>query len=553
MLKNIFIQNYALIDQLELEFEKGLNIVTGETGAGKSILLGALSLILGARADSSSLLDSSKKCIVEGRFDADKKNLEDFFKENELDFESPLIIRREISSEGKSRSFINDTPVALNQLKELGIMLVDIHSQHDTLLINRSGFQLSVVDSFAQHDALLLDYKDHFKQYHALLAELNDLVEEEKKSKSDLDYFQFLFNELVEAALGEGEQEKLEEELQSLIHSEEIKSGIVSVQGMLSVNEQNILQQVTSIGNSLSSLSKFNSRLGELEKRVKSVDIELKDISSEMDGISDDINFDPNRVEEINERLNIVYKLQHKHRVKSTHELHQLKEEFENKLSGISSLEERIGLVSVQVTKVKEILITDGKRISENRCKVIPEIETKIKKLLADVSLPNATLRIENLPVQDDEFNQTGIDRIRFLFSANKGVGYLDISKVASGGELSRLMLCIKASLAKLIKLPTIIFDEIDSGISGETAASVGKVLKSIAGKHQLIAITHLAQIAGRGEAHYFVYKEVVGKKTFTNVRKLSSDERIVEIAKMLSGDKPSAVAIENAKELLKN
>ena len=553
MLKNIFIQNYALIDQLELEFEKGLNMVTGETGAGKSILLGALSLILGARADSSALLDSSKKCIVEGRFDADKKSLVEFFKENELDFESPLIIRREISSEGKSRNFINDTPVTLNQLKELGVLLVDIHSQHDTLLINRSGFQLSVVDAFAQHDDLLVEYRTHFKQYHALLAELNDLLEEEKKSKSDLDYFQFLFNELEEATLVEGEQARLEEELQSLVHSEEIKSGIVSIQGMLSVNEENVVQQISSIRNSLSALSKFNSLLGELGKRVNSVDIELKDISNEMDAISENINFDPKRVEQINERLNIVYKLEHKHRVKSIHELLQLKDEFDTKLSGISSLEERIGFASAQVAKLKDQLISDCKRISGNRNKVIPEIEVKIKKLLADVSLPNATLKIENLPVQDDEFSQNGIDRIRFLFSANKGVAYQDISKVASGGELSRLMLCIKATLAKLVKLPTIIFDEIDSGISGETATSVGKVLKNMAGKHQLIAITHLAQIAGRGEAHYFVYKEVVGKKTFTNVRKLTPDERIVEIAKMLSGDKPSAVAIENAKELLKN
>ena len=553
MLKNILIQNYALIDHLELEFEKGLNIVTGETGAGKSILLGALSLILGSRADTTALLDASKKCIVEGRFDADEKILSEFFRKNELDVESPVIIRREISSEGKSRSFINDTPVSLNQLKELSVLLVDIHSQHETLLLNRSVFQLSVVDAFARHENLLIEYRNNFHQFQSLNAELDSLIAEEKKSKADLDYFQFLFNELDEANLVEGEQEKSEEELQMLVHSEEIKSGLAAIQSAMSGKEENLLQQMTSIGNSLSSLAKFNTRLGEIGARIKSVNIELKDISNEIDVIGEEINFDPKRVERINERLNVLYKLQHKHRVKNVRELLILKEEFEIKLRGISSLEERIIQLQKLVQELKKNLVAASQRISDNRTKAIPVIEAGIKKLLAEVSLPNAILKIENTLLNDDDFGLNGIDRIRFLFSANKGVAYQDISKVASGGELSRLMLCIKASVAKLIKLPTIIFDEIDAGISGETAINVGKVLKNMATRHQLIAITHLPQIAGRGEAHYFVYKEVTGKKTFTSVRKLNADERIVEIAKMLSGEKPSAVAIENAKELLRN
>ena len=552
MLKNIFIQNYALIDHLELEFEKGLNIVTGETGAGKSILLGALSLIIGNRADTTALLDITKKCIVEGRFEADKKSLNNFFKEHELDFENPLIIRREISSEGKSRSFINDTPVALSQLKELGLLLVDIHSQHETLLLNRTIFQLSVVDAFAQHDKLLIDFSKKFDNYRELRRELNLLVEEEKKSKSDLDYFQFLFSELDEVNLVPGEQEKLEEELQTLSHAEEIKSGITEVVDAITQRENNQLNQLNQLFNTIHSISKYNTKLETIESRIKSLNIELEDISNEAEAIGDEINFDPNRIEIINERLNVIYKLQQKHRVKSIDDLLRLKEEFNFKLQGISSLEEKIAQLNKEIIECKKTVLKLALLISENRNKVIPVIEKEIKKLLAEVSLPNAILKIENNLLSEDEFNSNGIDQVRFLFSANKGVAYADISKVASGGELSRLMLCLKSSVAKLIDLPTIIFDEIDTGISGETAVNVGKVLKGMARSHQLITITHLPQIAGRGEAHYFVYKEVIGKKTFTKVRKLNADERIVEIAKMLSGEKPSAVAIENAKELLK-
>jgi DNA repair protein RecN (Recombination protein N) len=553
MLKNILIQNYALIDHLELEFEKGLNIVTGETGAGKSILLGALSLILGNRADTSALLDATKKCIVEGRFDADEKNLKDFFKTHELDFEKQVLIRREISSEGKSRSFINDTPVTLSQLKELGLLLVDIHSQHETLLLNKSNFQLSVVDAFAQHEKLLTEYKNHFFQFQSLNDELNDLVEEEKKSKADLDYFQFLFNELDEANLTDGEQEKLEEELQTLTHSEEIKSALTAALSTLSSNDNNLLNQLIQLTNSIQSITKYNSKLEEVAGRIKSVNIELKDLSNEIEAIGDEVNFDPQRVEIINERLNVLYKLQQKHRVSTIDGLLKLKNDFENKLQNISSLEEKINQLQKRLTDLKKNLVTLAHRISGNRNKAIPVIEKEIKKLLSEVSLPNAILKIENPVLTDDHLTQNGIDQIRFLFSANKGVAYSDISKVASGGELSRLMLCIKSSVAKLIELPTIIFDEIDTGISGETAVNVGRVLKNMATQHQLIAITHLPQIAGRGEAHYFVYKEVTNTKTFSKVRKLNADERIVEIAKMLSGEKPSAVAIENAKELLKN
>ncbi|MCX6292163.1 MAG: DNA repair protein RecN [Bacteroidetes bacterium] len=553
MIQKLFIQNYALIDHLELEFDQGLNMITGETGAGKSILLGALALILGNRADTSSLLDKTKKCIIEGQFKADKKKLKHFFESYELDFENPLVIRREISVEGKSRSFINDTPVTLGQLKELGLLLVDVHSQHETLLLNQSIFQLSVVDAFAKHEDLLSEYRNRFHTLQKLKAELGQLVEVEKKSKADLDYYRFLFDELEGAKLVPGEPEKLEDELQSLTHAEEIKSTLATVLASLSNGDENLLSRVGQLQNSVNAIARFHSGLDEIVSRIKSLHIELKDIGSEMDAISDGVVYDPDLIAAIQERLNTVYQLQQKHRVGRVEELLLLKDEFEGKLAAINSLDERILSLTKEVEDLQKQIIASAQLVSANRNKVIPHIEKEIGKLLKEVSLENAVFKIENNVLPEDKFNANGIDQVRFLFSANKGVACADISKVASGGELSRLMLCIKASVAKLIFLPTIIFDEIDTGISGETAVSVGKVLKELSGRHQLIAITHLPQIAGRGESHYFVYKEITGKKTFTKVRKLNADERIVEIAKMLSGEKPSAIAMENAKELLKN
>jgi DNA repair protein RecN (Recombination protein N) len=553
MLQKLFIQNYALIDELEIEFGKGMNIVTGETGAGKSILLGALSLILGERADKSALVDLTKKCIIEGVFVADKKLVNNFFKAHELDPDTKTIIRREISSEGKSRSFINDTPVSLNQLKELGELLVNIHSQHETLLLNEARFQLSVVDAYAQHDNLLREYGERYKQYRKHLAELEQLKEEEKKSKADYDYFQFLFNELAEANLNTGEQEKLEEELRTLTHAEEIKSVLTSVLASMNGGENDLLNQLSSLNSSVNAIAKYNTKAGDIAMRLKSVSIELKDIQSEIESINDEVNYEPNRIEEINERLNIIYRLQQKHRTKDVNGLLLLKDDFEKKVQSIASLEDKISLLEKASESMKSGLKRQAGIISTNRNKAIPQLTSEIRKLLKEVSMPDAVLKIENKVRTEDDFNADGIDEISFLFSANKGVVYQPINKVASGGELSRLMLCIKASVAQLISLPTIIFDEIDTGVSGETAVNVGKVLKNLSRHHQLVTITHLPQIAGRGDAHFYVYKEVSNKKTTTNVRKLTNDERTVEIAKMLSGEKPSAVALENAKELLKN
>ncbi|MBK7572410.1 MAG: DNA repair protein RecN [Bacteroidetes bacterium] len=554
MLTTLTVKNYALIDELHLQFGKKLNIITGETGAGKSILLGALGLLLGQRADSGALLDKTAKCIVEGEFDSKNKAIEDFFQINELDIESRILIRREISKEGKSRAFINDTPVNISQLKELGSLLVDIHSQHETLLLNKSGFQLSVVDSFAGTESDLNDYRKIFSTYKKLALEIAELKAEEARSKSEQDYITFQFNELAEAELEKGEsKDQLEEELRTLSHSEEIRQGLSKLDDAISGGESNLLTAISSAIQIVQSLSKYNSKLESVATRLKSVQIELKDISQESTDISDEVSLDPQRLEIVNERLNILNRLEQKHRVNSTKELIELKNEFEKKLENINSLDERISGLEKEKEKQFIKLLSKADKISIARAKVIPGIETKVKKMLADLGMPNAILKIEQVVLDEEELNQSGKDSIRFLFSANKGVAYSEISKVASGGELSRLMLCLKAIVAKLIDLPTVVFDEIDTGVSGETAFKIGTVMNDLSSSLQLLAITHLPQIASRGEVHFFVYKEVIGKRTFTKVSKLKSEDRIVEVARMLSGDKPTAIAMQNAKELLGN
>jgi len=554
MLTSLAVKNYALIDELQLQFGKKLNIITGETGAGKSILLGALGLLLGQRADSNSLLDKTKKCIVEGEFDSKNKFIDEFFSSNELDPESRIIIRREISKEGKSRAFINDTPVSISQLKELGNLLVDIHSQHETLLLNKSGFQLSVVDSFAGIDTELTDYQHKFSDYKKLLVQLNELKADEAKSKSEQDYITFQFNELEEAALETGEtKEKLDEELKTLSHSEEIRVGLSKLDEVISGGETDLLTSISSAVQIVQQLSKYNSKLEVVAERLKSVQIELKDISQESTSISDEVQLDPQRLEIVNDRLNILNRLEQKHRVNSTQELIALKNDFEKKLENINSMDERIEGLEKEKEKLFAMLLMKADKISASRAKVIPGIETKVKKMLSELGMPNAILKIEQESLGNNELNLTGKDSIRFLFSANKGVAYSEISKVASGGELSRLMLCLKAIVAKLIDLPTVVFDEIDTGVSGETAYKIGNVMNDLSASLQLLAITHLPQIASRGDVHFFVYKEVIGKRTFTKVSRLSAEERIVEVARMLSGDKPTAIAMQNAKELLGN
>lgn len=551
MLHRLHVTNYALIENLNIDFSDGLTIITGETGAGKSILLGALAMILGQRADANALLNKQKKCVVEGEFKIENYSLKDFFQQQELDYEEHTIIRREISPEGKSRAFVNDTPVNLSQLKELAIRLVDIHSQHENLTLNNSAFQLSVVDVYAQHKELLEKYQAKYKAYLKSKSLLEDLLAKEKQSKSESDYFQFQFNELEEAKLKADEQEKLEQELATLNNAEEIKSALARSFYQLDGSEINLLIQLAEINNSLAALAKYNPTLQEILVRLKSSQIELKDIAAEIEILEQKIQYSPQRIEEINERLNIIYHLQQKHRASTIAELLVLQNELSEKLFAIQSLDEEIQSLNIQVNEAKNELLNLAKRISKNRKEIIPSIENQIKKLLKEVGMPNGVLKIESTELDNKTFNENGIDKIRFLFSANKGIDYKELNKVASGGELSRLMLCIKSLIAKLMALPTIIFDEIDSGVSGEVAFKVGNVMSAISEQHQVISITHLPQIASKGDAHYFVYKEISGNKTITKMKQLNRQERINEIAQMLGGEKPTAIAVENAKEML--
>lgn len=551
MLNRLTIQNYVLIDSLDVRFSKGLTVITGETGAGKSILLGALGLILGNRADLQVLLNKGRKCIIEGEFNIAGYQLKDFFYNNELDYEAVTSVRREITPEGKSRAFINDTPVNLNILRELGIRLVDIHSQHETLTLNNSSFQLSVVDAYAGHSEELNLYKTLYNDFIKIKSRLNELSEREKKAKADVDYYQFQFSEFESASLKAGEKEEIEQELQTLNNAEEIKSDLSKACDTIREGESNILQQISFINSSLNSISKFNSKISELASRMQSSYVELKDIASELESVQDEINFNPERIEIITDRLNIIYKLEQKHRVNSVVDLLKIQNDLAEKLSGFQTLDDDIKKLSAESEKKKIELLKLASDISAKRKNASAKIEKEIKKMIAEVGMANAVLKIEITKLENDIFNSTGIDSITYLFSANKGIVYQELNRVASGGELSRLMLCIKAMIAKLTSLPTIIFDEIDTGVSGEIAFKVGNIIKKISDEHQVIAITHLPQMASKGDAHYLVYKETGKNSTSTKVKELSANERVNEIAKMLSGEKLSTIAIENAKELL--
>lgn len=556
MLKHLSIQNYALIDKIEVELSNGLTIITGETGAGKSILLGALGLIAGSRADTQSLQDKTKKCIVEALFDIKEYSLQEFFWENQLDYEPITTIRREIipiaiGTEGKSRAFINDTPVTLNQLKELTEKLIDIHSQHQTLTLNANEFQLSVVDAYAQHPDLLTEYSSNYKLFRSLEKELNELVLKETQAKKDLDYFQFQFNELEEANLKTGEQLTMEQELETLNNTEEIKVNLSKTAFGLNGGEQNILSSLNEIKLILAAYAKFKPEINELSSRLNSTYIELKDISNELENLEQDIVYDPIRIEELTNRLDSIYRLQQKHQVKAVEELIAIKDELSNKLLEFSSLEKEIEKTKEELDAVQRSLMILAKKIAANRKKVMPKIEKEIAALLSSLSMPNAQLKINH--TETKILSIKGLDKVNFLFSANKGSDFKELNKVASGGELSRLMLSIKSLIAQLTALPTIIFDEIDTGVSGDVADKVGSIMNKMAKAMQVITITHLPQIASKGQNHLYVYKEEKNNKTFSNIKKLSADERIQEIAKMLSTGTPTVSAIKNAKELLKN
>jgi len=551
MLQRLAISNYALIDNLEISFDKGLNILTGETGAGKSIILGALSLILGQRAESRYFFNQQKKCVIEGSFHIGEFHIKAFFEENDLDYEAETVLRREISADGKSRAFVNDTPVNLNTLRDLGEMLIDIHSQHATREINDPKFQLLIVDGVAKHDELLHEYQSSFKAHKKSVARLQQLISESDKAKADLDYHQFQFDELEKAALSADEQESLEQELYTLNNAEEIKRNLLGAYHLMHEGEMAALIQLKEAGHHLSALEKFNPAIEELNQRLNSAVIELKDIAAEIDTIEQRTHIDEARTLEINDRLNLIYNLQKKHRVTTNTELLEIQQNLSDKIAQVLFGDEEIEALQQQIKTEKEALKQLAQQLSANRTKAIPAIQNQVQQTLAEMGMEHASLKIENNIAKADDFDQNGIDHIRFLFSANKGHALAEMSKVASGGELSRLMLAIKSLIASHTALPTIIFDEIDTGVSGEVANKVGQVMERLAANLQVITITHLPQIASKGQSHYFVYKDNETATTYTRIKQLNPDERILEVAKMLSGDNPGQSALQNAKELL--
>lgn len=551
MLSHLFIQNYALIRNLDIDFQGGLTVITGETGAGKSILLGALGLILGKRADSGVLFDKSGKCIVEGSFNISSYGIQKFFEKNDLDYDPLTVLRREINKSGKSRAFINDTPVNLAILKQLAEKLIDIHSQHQTITIFDTNFQLAVIDSYGGLTNEADSYKLRYKELSLKKSELELLIEQEKQAQTELDYFNFLNKELEEADLSVDEQTKLENESEVLDHTEEIKTKLYQVVQQFEPEGANLLGQLAEIRGSLDQVSKYSEEFKMLAKRIDSSFIELSDINNEVESAMNLISHNPQRAEEIKDRLDLIYTLENKHRVNSINELLDIQKDLSDKLNSISSLQENIEILKAEVAKWGKEANKQAEKISYKREKLFPEIEKEIIADLANLGMPQASFKIENIKLE--QASKDGFDQIKFLFNANKGAQLQDLNKVASGGETSRLMLAVKSLISQKNLLPTVIFDEIDMGISGNVANMVGDILLKLSNSMQVIAITHLPQIAGKGDTHYFVYKKTEADTTKTEIKQLQPEDRIIEIAKMLSGQDLTSASVETAKHLLKN
>jgi DNA repair protein RecN (Recombination protein N) len=551
MLRRLHIQNYAIIDEIHIDFANTLNVITGETGAGKSILMGALSLILGERADTASLQNRDKKCFVEGFFSVDKKKaVEKFLTENEFDFEEELVIRREISASGKSRGLINDTPATVQQLKELASSLVDLHQQFDTLELGDSDFQREVLDGLGNNGELLSTFQKNFRNWQKQKNELDQLQKQKETFQKEFDYHQYIFNELDQLAFTENELEDLDNELHLLTNAEAIKTTLSKVYFELKESEQPMVPQLKILANLLNGFMEYHKDLPELVNRLQSTQIELQDIAEEVESLNDQVNFDQQKINEINERLSAGYKMLKKHGVQTTNELIAIRNDLSQKLQAVLNIDETISTKEQEVKLLLQKAEDIAKTISTRRKKEISGLEQKVNALLTQVGMPNARLKVQ---VESAHLNFYGTDEIEFLFDANKSNRFEPIRKVASGGELSRLMLCIKSLVAQSIDLPTLIFDEIDTGISGEAAKQVGFIMKDLSTNRQLITITHQPQIAGKADAHFFVYKEIKGDAIKTNIRLLSREERITAIAQMLSGEKPTAAALENAREMVMN
>jgi DNA repair protein RecN (Recombination protein N) len=552
MLQRLAIRNYALIDTLDIDFSKELNILTGETGAGKSIILGALSLLLGQRAESKYFFNQEKKCVIEGAFKIDDYHLKQFFEEQDLDYEAETVLRREISLDGKTRAFINDTPVTVAILKQVGEQLIDIHSQHATLAINTESFQLLVLDTLCNHASLLAEYQQALGQHKQLTKKLKELELALSEAISAQEYIQYQFEELEKAGLQVNEQEDLEQELKSLTHAEEIKRNLSAALFLLSNGEQTSIAQLKEAVQLSQAIEKYATGIQPLIERLQSSLIELKDIAAELERLAQGTSINEARTNMISERLDILYTLQKKHRVNTVADLLVLRDQFSAQLQQLVSGEDEIKRLKQEESELKRKLVALAQQLSTNRKQVIPALEQQVQEALTTVGMPHAQLRVAQ-ETDSQLLTPTGADRIQFLFSANKGQAPMPMNKVASGGELSRLMLCIKSLIAKKTALPTIIFDEIDTGISGEIALKVGAIMEQMAQSMQVITITHLPQIASKKGKHFRVIKNDAGEHTSTGIEALHNDERILEVAKMLGGEQPSPSAMEHAKELLSN
>jgi DNA repair protein RecN (Recombination protein N) len=549
MLQSLRIQNFALIEEIDIQFKEGLTVITGETGAGKSILLGALGLALGNRFEINAINNKNKKCVIETRFDLRKYDLQLFFSEKELDYEEITTIRREITTEAKSRSFINDTPVTATIIKELGEQLIDIHSQHETILLKENYFQLKLVDSFSKTTALFADFKKQYSSLQKTKKQLADFLEKESQSKKEFEYVQFQFNELDAANLKIGELKALEDESKTLSNAEFIKGNLIKTNLLLSGGEENITSALNQSKQALQSISKFGNQFNELFERIHTLSIDLKELNADIVSAEEDVVLDHLKLEIVNTHLDKIYKLLKKHHLNTEEELLNLKNSYEEKLQQFSSIESIILKLQKEILEQEKQCLDLAKILSKKRRESVFEIEENIKTLLSNLSMPNAQFKI--LVTDLESITSNGIDKIDFLFSANKGQDFKEIGKTASGGELSRLMLCLKSLLAQRTLLPTIIFDEIDTGVSGDVAGKIGNILEEIGKSMQVIAITHLPQIASKGQNHMFVYKTETQEKTVSNIKHLNKTERIEEIAKMLSAGKPTEIALKNAEELL--
>lgn len=554
MLQSIHIQNYALIDKLDIDFTPGFSVITGETGAGKSIILGAIGLLLGQRADVKAIKNGTSKCIVEARFCIASYGLEAFFQELDLEYDpEECILRREVYASGKSRAFINDSPASLNQMKALGEKLIDVHSQHQNLLLNKEGFQLNILDILAQDEKQLEAYKQVYRHYKDISNTLEELIIQAEKSRQDEDYLRFQLEQLEEASLHSGEQTELEQEAETLSHTEEIKANLYKAQQLIDGTEANgILSQTKDCQQALQNISNVYPSASEWVERLRSCYIELKDIAHDLSVAEAETEFNPERLDYVNERLNLIYNLQQKHRVTTIEALLELAENYRHQLNDISSFDERIAELNQQKEALYNKVLEQARQLTNLRTKSAHHIEEQMKKLLIPLGMPNVRFAVELTSRKEPDLN--GLDNVMFLFSANKNGALQNVASVASGGEIARVMLSLKAMIAGAVKLPTIIFDEIDTGVSGSIAEKMALIMRDMGRQNrQVISITHLPQIAARGTTHYKVYKKDTETGTNSYIHRLTPEERVKEIAHMLSGSVLTEAALNNARALLEN